>query len=141
MQTTELDPQNISAAAAVIPENTPFVMLNLLRYKNHADYGDRTDLGLRSGREAYFQGYVPAFSAIAARSESTKSVRPIFVGAVLACLVGLTDEPWDDVALVEYPNFAAFRSVVESPEYKRDAAPHRKAALENWRLIAMLKQS
>lgn len=64
----------------------------------------------------------------------------MFVGAVLACLVGPADEPWDDVALVEYPSFAAFRSVVEHPDYKRDAAPHRRAALENWRLIAMVNQ-
>ena len=115
-------------------------MLNLLRYKKHADYGDRTDFGDRSGREAYFQSYVPAFGQIAARSEATKSVRPVFIGAVLACLVGPTDELWDDAALVEYPSLAAFRSIVESSDYQRDAAPHRKAALENWRLIAILRQ-
>ena len=141
MQTTELDPQNIAAAAKVIPENTPIVMLNLLRYKQHATYGDRTDFGSRSGRQAYLQSYVPAFNEIAARSESTKSIRPIFLGAMLACLVGPTDELWDDVVLVEYPSFAAFRSIAESLEYKRDAAPHRKAALEDWRLIALLSQS
>ena len=140
MQTTELAPQDILAALGGIPENTPFLMLNLLRYRKQADYGDRTEFGPRSGREAYFQGYVPAFSAIAARSESTKKIRPILLGAVLARLVGPADEPWDDVALVEYPNFEAFRSVVESPEYQRDAAPHRKAALENWRLMALLQQ-
>src|SRR5689334_8843188 len=109
MQTTELDPQNIAAAVGIIPKNTPVVMLNLLRYKQHADYGDRTDFGPRSGREAYHQGYSPAFREIAARSESTKSVQPIFLSAVLACLVGPADEPWDEVALVEYPSFAAFR--------------------------------
>ncbi|MBA2679626.1 MAG: hypothetical protein H0U76_14665 [Ktedonobacteraceae bacterium] len=141
MQMTELDPQNISAAAGVIPENTPFVMLNLLRYKQHADYGDRTDFGPRSGREAYHQGYRPAFGEVAARLESAKGIRPLFLGTVLASLVGPTDEPWDEVALVEYPSFAAFRSITESLEYKRDAAPHREAALENWRLIAMLSQS
>lgn len=140
MQMTELDPQNISAAVGVIPENTPFVMLNLLRYKQYADYGEGIDFGPHSGREAYHQGYRPAFGEIAARSESAKSIRPIFLGAVLTCLVGPTDEPWDEVALVEYPSFEAFRSIAESPEYKRDAAPHRRAALENWRLIAMLGQ-
>ncbi len=140
MQTTELNPRNLLSALPAIPEDTPIVMLNLLRYREQANYGDLREFGSRSGREAYFQGYVPAFGAIAARSENTKSVRPIFLGAVLAGLVGPADERWDDVALVEYPNIAAFRSVVESPEYARDAAPHRKAALENWRLIAMLKQ-
>lgn len=141
MQTTELDAQSISAAAAIIPENTPFVMLNLVRYKEHADYGVQKEFSPCSGREAYLQRYAPAFREIAVRSESTKSIAPIFISNVLSRLVGPMDEPWDDVVLVEYPNFAAFRSVVESPEYQRDAAPHRKAAIENWHLIAMLKQS
>lgn len=55
--------------------------------------------------------------------------------------MGPADELWDDVVLVEYGNFATFRTVVGSPEYERDAAPHRRAGLENWRFIAMLKQN
>ena len=31
--------------------------------------------------------------------------------------------------------------VAESSDYEREAAPHRRAALENWRLIAMHQQS
>ena len=141
MQPTELNGQDISAAAEAIPENTPFVMLNLLRYKEQADYGEHTEFGPCSGREAYYHRYVPAFGEIAARSETTKIIRPIFIGAVLASLVAPEKELWDDIVLVEYPNFAAFRTVVESPEYQRDADPHRRAALENWRLIATLKQT
>ena len=59
---------------------------------------------------------------------------------MIASLVGFEDEPWDDVVLVEYGNYAAFRAVTESADYERDAAPHRRAALENWRLIAVQKQ-
>lgn len=55
---------------------------------------------------------------------------------MLARLVAPPDEQWDDIAIVEYPNFAAFRRVVESSDYKTEATPHRKAALEDWRLIA-----
>ena len=44
------------------------------------------------------------------------------------------------MVLVEYGNYAAFRAVTESADYERDAAPHRRAALENWRLIAVQKQ-
>ena len=141
MKTTELELQNISIAAGLIPENTPIVMLNLVRYREHADYGDRAKFGPCSGREAYYQRYVGAFNQIAARSENTKNIRPVFIGAALATLVGPAHELWDDVVLVEYPNFVAFRSIVERNEYKRDADPHRKAALENWRLIATLKPS
>ncbi len=140
MITTELDPQSISAASEVIRENTPFVMLNLLRYREQADYGGQTEFASCSGREAYYQRYVPAFAEIAARSETTKNFKLIFIGAVLARLVGPAEEQWDDIVLVEYPNFAAFRGVVESPEYKQDADPHRRAALADWRLIATLPQ-
>ncbi len=140
MNLTELNTQDIAKGASVVPENTPFVMLNLLRYKQQADYGGSTEFPPCSGREAYYQRYVPAFAKIAAQSENTRNFKPAFVGSVLASLVGSEDEPWDDVVLVEYGNYAAFREVAESADYEREAAPHRKAALENWRLIAMQKQ-
>lgn len=47
--------------------------------------------------------------------------------------------PADDVAIVEYPSFNALRKVVENPQYAAMAAPHRRAALENWLLIACTK--
>ena len=141
MNLTELNTQDIAKGATAVPENTPFVMLNLLRYKKQADYSDRTDLPPCSGKEAYYQRYVPAFAKIAAQYESTKNFKPAFVGSVLAALVGSEEEPWDDVVLVEYGNYAAFREVAESSDYEREAAPHRRAALENWRLIAMHQQS
>jgi len=60
---------------------------------------------------------------------------------VLARLVGPPDEPWDEVALVRYPSFADFRRVVENPRYLREAVPHRRAALADWRLIAIAEAS
>ncbi len=140
MELTELNPQEITAGAAAVGEDTPFVMLNLLRYKEQADYGGRSEFPPCSGREAYYQRYVPAFAKIAAKSENTKNFNPAFVGSVLKALVNSADELWDDVVLVEYGNYAAFRDVAESADYERDAAPHRRAALKNWRLIAMKKQ-
>ena len=63
----------------------------------------------------------------------------LFLGAVQAGIVISPEEIWDEVALVEYPSLKAFRSIVESQDYHAEADPHRKAALEDWRLIAMLK--
>jgi hypothetical protein len=140
MTTTELDPKNISAAAAKIPANTPFIMLNLLRYREHAAYSGQTKSKFNTGREAYLQGYLPTFGVVAARSEATKNIKPILIGSVMQTIVGPNDEQWDDMALVEYPNFEAFRAVAESEEYQRDAEPHRMAALENLRLIAIIKR-
>ncbi len=140
MQMVELDPKDVAAGAAAVGEDTPFVMLNLLRYKKQADYGGKSEFAPCSGREAYYQRYVPAFAKIAAQSKDTKKFKPAFLGSVLTTLVGSEDELWDDVVLVEYGNYAAFRAVAESADYQREAAPHRRAALENWRLIAMRKQ-
>jgi len=140
MITTELDPKNISEAAEKIPADTPFLMLNLLRYRETANYSGQNGLQFKTGREAYLQGYLPAFGAVASGSEVTKSIKPILIGSVIQTIVGPVDEKWDDVALVQYPNFAAFRAVAESEEYQRDAEPHRLAALENLRLIAIIQR-
>ncbi len=140
MLITELHPRDIEAGAAAVAPDTPFVMLNLLRYKLEAEYGPGSPFPPCSGREAYYGRYVPAFAKIAAKSPNTQKFKPAFVGSVLLSLVNTEDEPWDDVVLVEYGNYAAFREVAESDEYERDAAPHRRASLENWRLIALHPQ-
>lgn len=66
MRTVEMHSEDVVAAADAIPEDAPFFMLNLLRYKEQADYGDRTDVAPSSGREAYHQRYIPAFGQVAA---------------------------------------------------------------------------
>ncbi|WP_428487735.1 hypothetical protein [Rhodopila sp.] len=124
----------VQAAAGVIPEDVPIVMLNMLRYREHADYGDRTDVAPCSGREAFLQRYSPLVRQIMGEGS-----RLVWLGHVLAPVVAPADEPWDDIALVEYPSFAAFRRLTEHPRYLAEAAFHRTAALEDSRLIAMVK--
>ncbi len=138
MTPIEIDIQRIRAASGAIPAGTPIVMVNLLRYNEQADYGDLTGHGSCSGREAYFQRYIPAFIEVAA---GIGGIQPLYLGSVFAGLIGPVEEQWDDVGMVEYPNFAAFRRVVESPSYEEKAAPHRKAALRDWRLIATIKMT
>lgn len=133
MKAIEIDPNNMLAAAAAIPENTPVLMLNLLRFKEQATY--EKEMPPCSGYEAYMQGYVPEFSKIA----TDAGFKPFFLGTPLANLVVPANETWDFVGLIEYPNFAAFRSVIESPAYKANALHHRLAALEDWRLIVTVK--
>lgn len=66
-------------------------MLNLLRYKEQAGYGDPTDAVPCSEREAYFHPYLPAFNKIAS-SEGVEGIKVFYVGAVAACLVAPSDE-------------------------------------------------
>lgn len=135
MQTVEMHAQDVRAAAAVIPADVPVVMLNLVRYRERADYGGRADIAPCSGREAYLQNYVAAFNQI----EGAGDAKVFWVGNVLANVIAPPEEHWDDMVLVEYSSFAAFLKIVENPKYKTDAEYHRTAALEDSRLIATIK--
>lgn len=133
MPTTDITPDALdTAAAAGASTGQPIFMVNLLRYNEQANYGDDADSAPCSGREAYFHRYVPAFSEVA----EGIGIKVFWIGNVLAPIVAPADEQWDDVAIVEYPSFDAFRSLVESDAYKAKADPHRVAALADWRLIA-----
>lgn len=135
MPTTEMKPDTIQAAATIGAADQPIFMVNLLRYNEQATYGADANLPPCSGREAYFQRYVPAFGELA---EGT-GVRPVWVGHGFAGIVAPAEERWDDIAIVEYPSFAVFRALVESDVYRIKADPHRAAALADWRLIATTK--
>ena len=133
MFTTEMTRRSIAIAAETSArDHRPIFMVNLLRYKSRAEYAGESDLKPCSGREAYFQRYVPAFGQLAEGS----GIKPIWVGEALAGIVAPPDEHWDNVAIVEYPSFEAFRNLVESDAYKLKAGPHRIASLADWRLIA-----
>ena len=136
-RTTTLTTASLIAAARVIPAGTPFFMLNMLRYKAQADYGDRADHGLGpcTGREAYHRGYVAGFVRLAEGMD----VQPAWFGSILTGLVTPPDERWDEFVIVRYPSYAAFRSIVESSRYETEVAPHRIASLDDWRLIATTK--
>ncbi len=135
MSSSELGPEAIAAAAA-IPDGQPFVLLNLLRYREQAAYGAGTGDPPCSGREAYHERYIPAFGRIA-----SAGIHLFWYGGVLARLAGPSDERWDEVALVRYPSFADFRRVVADPRYRAEADPHRRAALADVRLIAIAEAS
>lgn len=134
-RTTALTTESLIEAAKVIPDGKPFYMLNLLRYKERAEYPEGTGLGPCSGREAYHRGYVGTFTKL------TKGmpVEVAWFGSVMTGLVALPGERWDELAIVRYPSFAAFRSYVESKAYETEAVPHRIAALDDWRLLATVK--
>jgi uncharacterized protein (DUF1330 family) len=134
---TKINEAAVQAAANTSIDDGPVFMVNLLRYKKHAEYDNPADGAPCSGREAYFQRYVPAFNNIAAN----ENVKVFFVGNVYSTLVAPEGEQWDDVAIVEYPSFAAFRRITECAAYHATAAPHRNAALENWRLLKTSKMA
>ena len=135
MPTTEMTLAAIEAAATAGANGQPIFMLNLLRYNEQASYPAEAGFAPCSGREAYFSRYIPAFGALA---EGT-GIQPFWIGHALAGIVAPAGERWDDVAIVHYPGFDAFRTLVESEAYRTQADPHRAAALADWRLIATSK--
>ena len=103
-------------------EDGPFVMVNLLKFKLHAEYEDGSDPGL-SGREAYAR-YGAAVQACLAAVGG----RSIYAGSATGLLLGEVEELWDMVALAEYPSLAAMQTMLGSPEYQA-IEKHRKAGL------------
>lgn len=103
-------------------EDGPFVMINLLRFKQRADYPDGSDADL-SGREAYAR-YGAAVQACLA----SVGGKQVYAGAVTDLMLGEVEELWDMVALAQYPSRAAMRAMVQSPEYQA-IEKHRVAGL------------
>ncbi|WP_434419483.1 hypothetical protein [Nannocystis pusilla] len=69
----------------------------------------------------------------------SEAVELAWFGGVLCGLVAPADERWDELAIVRYQDFASFRRIVESARYELEALPHRRAALDDWRLLATVK--
>lgn len=103
-------------------EDGPFVMVNLLKFKDHAEYPDGTDATL-SGRDAYARYGAAVQACLAAVGGET-----LYAGGVSELLLGEMDEPWDMVALARYPSRAAMLAMVQSPAYQA-IEKHRVAGL------------
>ncbi|MBO9544767.1 DUF1330 domain-containing protein [Caulobacter sp.] len=104
------------------PDDGPFVMVNLLKFKDKAEYADGSDADL-SGREAYGR-----YGAVVTGLIEALGGRIRYSGAVTGLLLGEVDDLWDAVALAEYPSLAAFQAMAVSPEMHA-IEHHRKAGL------------
>ncbi|GAB3271812.1 DUF1330 domain-containing protein [Parahaliea aestuarii] len=106
----------------------PIAMLNLLKFKEKAVYEDgrATDL---SGREAYGL-YGQAFKEIM----SPKGVKILYSGDVRGALIGMGDDLWDAVAIIQYPSTQVMLDMLRNEEYQL-AQQHRAAGLEGQLLI------
>jgi uncharacterized protein (DUF1330 family) len=107
----------------------PVVMINLLRYRERADYPSGFEATPCSGREAYQR-----YGAVAMAKVAEVGGKILWMGAVKASVIAPEGEEWDDAILVQYPSRAAFVEMVSRPDY-RAAAPHRTAALADSRLL------
>ena len=134
MNAIEVNPEDLLSAERKIPSGMQIVMLNLVAYRESVEY---PGMERCTGREAYLTRYAPAFNKAAAAA-GVNGIEVVYLGAVAASIVPHPKCQWDEVVLVRYPSFSALRKVIESPLYKSDAEPLRKAALKDWQFIVTL---
>ena len=116
-------PDRAMAFFATAAEHGPMVMVNLLKFKETADYPEGSGFGPCSGAEAYMRYGAAVVGCLAAVGG-----KPIYAGPVTGIILGEVGELWDMVALAEYPSPAAMMEMVALPEYKAIEI-HRTAGL------------
>ena len=101
---------------------TPIKMVNLLTFKDKAEYADGRETNL-SGKEAYeiytteVQGHLEKVGG-----------KTIFFGEVQRLMLGEVEELWDWVAIAEYPSRKAMLEMIMNSEYQK-SEEHRSAGL------------
>lgn len=114
-----------------LPRDMPIHMLNLIKFRDLADYPEghpSHGQGL-TGAEAYAI-YRAGFQALVADSGAGM----VWEGPLECVVTGPPDE-WDEAFVMGYPNSAAFMAMVKDADYIRDVVPHRTAAVADSRLI------
>ena len=133
---THLEPTQ-EAGAALFQRNISgeVVMLNLLRFREVADYSAHPDLAPEtpiSGREAY-QKYMDFTAPFLQESGG----EPLFLGDGGHFLIGPIDEKWDVMLLVRQKSVADFMAFASNPDYLAGLG-HRTAALADSRLLPLV---
>ena len=120
-QVTPTDPQQIAQMAEKGPEG-PVFMVNLLKFKDKAEYEDGRETDL-TGHQAYqlygvgVAGLLPEYGA-----------RFFFMADVTFLSLGQVEELWDEVAIAVYPDRNALLRMSTSKEWQ-ELSVHRTAGL------------
>ena len=124
------EPGELENFREVYPADTPVDMLNLLRFREHAEYPPDFEAEPCSGAEA-FTRYGGAVTPLLA----SRGAESIWQGRQVAMIIGPDDKDWQLAVIVRYPSASAFVDMTSSEEYQAIVV-HRTAALEDSRLIA-----
>ena len=114
----------------------PVVMLNLLRFKDYADYSETPQLApeVKITGEMAYQLYVD--HTLPHLKKSGGEI--VFLGKGGTLLIGPTDERWDAVMLIRQNSVSDFSAFASNPGYM-EGMGHRTAALEDSRLLPMVE--
>ena len=100
----------------------PIYMVNLLKFKTHAEYADgrATDL---TGEQAY-----NLYGSAVSKLLQEFGGGAMFSGTVERLMLGEVEELWDKVAIAMYPSRQAMLEMMQSPKMQEIGA-HRAAGL------------
>ena len=101
---------------------SPISMVNLLKFKEKAEYEDGRDTNL-SGKEAYMIYGIEV-------QEHLKKVggEIVFGGEISRLMLGEVEDLWDNVAIARYPSRTAMLEMMMDPDYQ-ESEKHRSAGL------------
>jgi uncharacterized protein (DUF1330 family) len=104
----------------------PVVMVNLMRFHERSLDGDG------SGWDAYLR-----YSALTVPMIKARGGTLLWTGDAKAVALGSQDgNQWDYLALVYYPDVAAFIDMMTSADYERKCDPHRRNGCADHVIIA-----
>ena len=109
-------------------EEKPIFMVNLLKFKEKAEYPDKRETDL-SGEEAY-----AIYGQEVAGHLAKVGGKPIFSGNVDRLMLGEVEDLWDKVAIAMYPSRKAMLEMIMDPDYI-ESAHHRVAGLDGQLII------
>ncbi|HEY4345680.1 MAG TPA: DUF1330 domain-containing protein [Parvibaculum sp.] len=119
-----LEPTDAQLAAFAAADQTqPIAMLNLLKFRDKAEYTDGRDAGGLSGQDAY-----GLYGLVAMQKIAEVGGRMFWGAPGATTFIGGEADDWDMVVIIRYPSRAAFLEMIDKPDY-RAAIPHRDAGL------------
>tara|TARA_R110000824_G_scaffold118960_15_gene272364 strand:+ start:60419 stop:60835 length:417 start_codon:yes stop_codon:yes gene_type:complete len=113
-----------------LDQTKPIAMVNLLKFRAEAVYADGRDVKGMTGAAAY-----GLYGQVAMAKIAEVGGRMFWAAPTAQTFIGGVGDEWDMVAIVRYPNRAAFLRMTEMEDYKA-ASVHREAGLERTVLIS-----
>ena len=113
-----------------LDQTKPIAMVNLLKFRDKAKYEDGRDAGDLTGAAAY-----GLYGQVAMAKIAEVGGRMFWAAPSAQTFIGTSDDEWDIVAIVRYPNRAAFLRMIAMEDYVA-ASVHREAGLERTVLIS-----
>ncbi len=117
------------------PDTGPIVMVNMLKFRDRAEYPDdfEGDADV-SGAEAYAR-YQHVFTVAVAKTSRAEvlysgPVKQVFIGEE-----GTDATDWDKMLIVRYPDKSDFLAMMANEQYRTEGLVHRYAGLERTVLL------